>query len=239
MLWDMHLPAWQTSACTIGSRNLTQSEWERFAADESYSRICPQFPVHPSVIAKNLPGTSFAAGVNPEGTGDVKREQDTISIKDPVAASATFKQATQQSLQSNDPLLSDVVCWSGATEGFAREVLPACDHAVKLAPDNGNYRDSRGLARAVSGDIDGAIQDFEYFVSWGRTTGLYTTRGIVCTEGITDCRTYIQEREVWIVALKASKAGGKAPFKDAKELFALQEEKDYTTSIWMTYPEDL
>jgi hypothetical protein len=62
-------------------------------------------------------------------------------------------------------LLSDAVCWSGATGGFAREVLPACDHAVKLAPNNGNYHDSCGLARAVSGDTAGAIQDFEYFAT--------------------------------------------------------------------------
>ena len=40
----------------------------------------------------------------------------------------------------------------------------ACEKAVALEPKNGGIIDSRGLARAVTGDTQGAIEDFEVFV---------------------------------------------------------------------------
>ena len=44
-------------------------------------------------------------------------------------------------------------------------VLFACEQAVQLAPDNAGYRDSRGLARALTGNTQGAIEDFQAFVN--------------------------------------------------------------------------
>jgi regulator of sirC expression with transglutaminase-like and TPR domain len=41
----------------------------------------------------------------------------------------------------------------------------ACEKAVKLAPNNGDIRDSRGLARALTGDYEGAISDFEAYIA--------------------------------------------------------------------------
>jgi regulator of sirC expression with transglutaminase-like and TPR domain len=38
--------------------------------------------------------------------------------------------------------------------------MDACERAVALAPDDGQIRDSRGLARAMTGNIEGAIEDF-------------------------------------------------------------------------------
>ncbi|MEE9234886.1 MAG: alpha/beta hydrolase [Candidatus Acidoferrales bacterium] len=58
------------------------------------------------------------------------------------------------------------LCWQGSLWGYAAEVMPACEQAVALAPDNGNIRDSRGLARALTGDLAGAIQDFQAFVAF-------------------------------------------------------------------------
>ena len=42
----------------------------------------------------------------------------------------------------------------------------ACDKAIDLAPGNGWIIDSRGLARAMTGDIEGAIEDFKAFIAW-------------------------------------------------------------------------
>ncbi len=44
--------------------------------------------------------------------------------------------------------------------------MNACDQAV--APDrmHGDRRDSRGLARARTGDFEGAIEDFQAFMEW-------------------------------------------------------------------------
>jgi len=56
------------------------------------------------------------------------------------------------------------ICWRGATRARAAEVITACDRAVEAEPDEAEYRDSRGLARALLGDTDGAIEDFEFFL---------------------------------------------------------------------------
>lgn len=56
--------------------------------------------------------------------------------------------------------------------GFAGQVADgACEQAVALADpaDAPGFRDSRGLARALTGDVPGAITDFQEFVDqrWG------------------------------------------------------------------------
>ncbi len=51
------------------------------------------------------------------------------------------------------------ICWNGSLWGLAREVLPACDRAVALAPESFAVLDSRGVARAILGDLEGATAD--------------------------------------------------------------------------------
>lgn len=58
----------------------------------------------------------------------------------------------------------NTLCWFGSLWGQAADVIDACNKAVELAPKQEEFRDSRGLARALSGDIDGAIEDFQVFV---------------------------------------------------------------------------
>jgi hypothetical protein len=57
------------------------------------------------------------------------------------------------------------LCWSASLYGHAERAMPACEAAV--APDTTNLavRDSRGLARAMAGNLDGAREDFEYVVA--------------------------------------------------------------------------
>ncbi len=61
----------------------------------------------------------------------------------------------------------NALCWTGSRTEHAAEVLPACERAVVLA--DGMWirwaRDSRGLARALTGDLPGAIEDFEAYVA--------------------------------------------------------------------------
>ncbi len=49
--------------------------------------------------------------------------------------------------------------------------MVACDRAVALAPDNAMIKDSRGLARALTGDYTGAIEDFTEYVEWLERNG--------------------------------------------------------------------
>lgn len=63
------------------------------------------------------------------------------------------------------------VCWYGSLTGLAAEVMPACERAVALAPEDGGIRDSRGLACALTGDLEGARKDFEFAVPWAEEAG--------------------------------------------------------------------
>jgi WD40 repeat protein len=60
------------------------------------------------------------------------------------------------------------LCWNGSLEGHAAEVIDKCERAVELERDDPDIRDSRGLARALSGDVkdvSGAIEDFQFFAA--------------------------------------------------------------------------
>lgn len=80
-------------------------------------------------------------------------------------AVALYEEANALSLHTEMGAQSwNLLCWYGSLWGEAEAVLEACDRAVELAPDNVEIRDSRGLARALVGDFEGAIADFQTFV---------------------------------------------------------------------------
>ena len=56
------------------------------------------------------------------------------------------------------------LCWHGSLRGLAANVIDACETAAALQPKDGSILDSRGLARALTGDAAGAIEDFEAFI---------------------------------------------------------------------------
>lgn len=56
------------------------------------------------------------------------------------------------------------LCWEGSINQQAEKVIFACDQAVELEPNNRLIRNSRGLARALMGNYNDAIEDFEAFV---------------------------------------------------------------------------
>jgi hypothetical protein len=85
------------------------------------------------------------------------------------------------------------LCRHGSLNGSAQEVMFACKKAVNLAPNNVYIRDSRGIARALTGDEPGAIEDFQAFVN---------------SPGIS--KKYTEQRQGWIKELKA----GENPFTD-------------------------
>ncbi|WP_374108372.1 tetratricopeptide repeat protein [Nostoc sp. XA010] len=88
----------------------------------------------------------------------------------------------------------NAICWDGSLQKQAADVLPACEKAVALAPKDSNNRDSRGLARALTGNYQGAIEDFEAFIAQ------------------TEDKDYKAQRQRWVKDLRA----GKNPFTDAE-----------------------
>ena len=124
---------------------------------------------------------------------------------DNASASVAYAQAVQLASLTSDGLLNNHICGIGSTQGFAQIVLPACDRAVAIELDGANARDFRGLARALTGDTEGAIADFTAYVQWTREHYAYDRWGA--------------RRDQWIQELKQ----GRNPF-DAETLAQLRDE---------------
>jgi hypothetical protein len=83
---------------------------------------------------------------------------------DTQAATAFFQFLVSR---ASGPEENNSVCWLGALAGLGTVVLPACDQAVtqaQSADDISRSRNRRGLARAGSGNLNGAAEDFTAFV---------------------------------------------------------------------------
>ncbi len=104
--------------------------------------------------------------------------------------------------QANNPGLKisartwNTLCWNGSLWGFATAVMDACDKAVALLPDNGQFNDGRGMARALTGDFPGAIEDFQHHIQWGKQE-----MGWRGGKFLSDKK--IRQRQNWIEKLRA------------------------------------
>ncbi len=148
--WNLDSASWPALACRVAARNLTWEEWQQYLGSEPYRPTCPDIPLH-------------FTGLYEQATVYAQAEQNH-------QAQQTFEQAVQVARQATSPILSNGVCWWGSLSGQAEVVLPACERSVELASedDTGFYLDSRGVARALTGDYLGAIEDFEAFMQWSR-----------------------------------------------------------------------
>lgn len=191
VIYDMNPLSWSHRACAMANRNLTDEEWLRFAGGSERVLHCPDL-----ADRQNLPE-------DPELLV-LQAENDALQ-GDMARASSEFVQAVALVLETEDATLSNEICWLGTIFELAQEVMPACEHAVDLDPDNGGFRDSRGLARALTGDVEGAIEDFRAYVTWARAGNR--------SDLLAD------KRESWIADLQA----GKNPF-DAITLRQLRSE---------------
>jgi hypothetical protein len=68
----------------------------------------------------------------------------------------------------------------GSLWGHPAGILEVCEQGVESAFDNGHGRllFGRGLARALTGDYGGAVEDFEVHVTWTRDNGFYDPYGV-------------------------------------------------------------
>jgi WD40 repeat protein len=178
-VWNMVMKDWESLVCGMARRNLSGLEWQQFMPDEPYQLSCPDQPIDSSGIYQL---TKVARSQQAAGNADT--------------AKTTIGDGLKWVVASKDDGANNNICWLGSLSGFAAQVMPACDRAVALAPPEAlaNWRDSRGLARAVTGDYAGAIADFQAMVDWAKQNGKGDTLGT--------------QREGWIATLKT----GKSPF---------------------------
>ncbi len=171
LLWDMEHTAWQQRACLMANRNLTLREWKQYAwlLQEGYRATCPQVPLASDDLLQLA--ESYAQAGNS------------------TVAEQTFGEAARQAQARPNAATHDSICRAGATYGFARAVLASCDIAVQIDPENGRYRDSRGIARASLEDLNGAVEDFEFFVKWAEAMKIYAQD--------------VAQRKDWIEKLKS------------------------------------
>jgi tetratricopeptide (TPR) repeat protein len=187
-LWVWQPEDMITATCAGLNRNLTRAEWRQYLGDEPYRKTCTDLPI----------GTDFL---------DEGRK---------LARAGKFDEALEVYAQAQqlDPALKisakdwNSLCWNGSLAEQAATVMNACQQAVKLDPENREIRDSRGLARALTGDTKGAIEDFSFYV-----------QELKKGEKLESTELQIKQRTQWITALKA----GKNPF-DAETLNAIRDQ---------------
>jgi WD40 repeat protein len=185
-LWRLNTSTLVFRACQVASRNLTKEEWDRSFGAEKFHITCP--------AAKAM-------------------EADALALAgDQVGAEQFYRAAVEAAIDAQEAKTDNQVCWSGSIDGFAALVKAACDQAVQLAAaevDRYEARDSRGVARALTGDIAGAAEDFGAFVE-------FIEKIPILKDGY---QKILPRRKGWIAALKA----GRNPF-DAEALKTLRSE---------------
>jgi hypothetical protein len=190
-LWDINTTSWATSACSIANQNFTLSEWQQFVGENTpYQRVCTSLPSDASVTQDEL-----------------KQAHINVLAGHMEDARLLYKRAAQEAAQLDDADLANNVCWSASTDQFAGEALPACELAILLNPYYGHYYDSRGVARALAGNRQGAIKDFNFYVEWA--TEEYLNSPGVDPSIQAQYKQLIAERTAWIRQLEA----GHNPFE--------------------------
>ena len=77
------------------------------------------------------------------------------------------------------------LCWRALQRGYAKRALRVCNAVVADDADNWMARDSRGVARLLTGNTAGAIEDFEFYVKKS------------------DREDSVKQRKRWIARLKS------------------------------------
>ncbi|MEI6331881.1 MAG: tetratricopeptide repeat protein [Pseudanabaena sp. ELA645] len=99
------------------------------------------------------------------GLGNVLDKQDKLN-----EAITAYRKAIE--INPKYALAYSNICWISILAWQAKDVLSICEKAIELALTSekdlykGLYRGNRGLARAITGNIEGAIEDFEAYLEW-------------------------------------------------------------------------
>jgi tetratricopeptide (TPR) repeat protein len=236
-LWMARTADLATLVCATVWRNLMLPEWRQFVGRGiPYERTCPQLPLHPSVLqeAQELARTGdwepavslfrHALTLDPHLAFQPEVEANKWAAQGLLArGEALVRQghvpealAAYADAQQRDPTLNisaeqwDRLCWFGSVWDRAATVLHACEQAVTLTPNDGEVHYSRGVARALTGDDNGAIADLEFSITrYIADEQLFLAFGLEQIK--TSLMALLAKRQGWIEAIQA----GRNPFEAA------------------------
>jgi hypothetical protein len=182
------------------------AEWQSYFPGQAYRKTCPDQPIHPSVVeqflvtqaktlavgqidialaafAKELPLDAallpelkaMVAAFSPRALG--LRAAYLSSREVPMALDVANEIKTLYGASGMDAELWNAICWNSSLYGQPDAALPFCEMAIQLDPCNPSFLDSRGLERALTGDLAGAAADFKVFVEFTKKAGRYEKAG--------------------------------------------------------------
>ncbi len=96
----------------------------------------------------------------------IKAAIDAASSGDHRAAQAAFEQATVLATELNSANVWHQICVTGGRWEKPELVIEACHRAVKMEPENGAIRNSRGLVLLQLGQNEAAREDFQLYDRW-------------------------------------------------------------------------
>jgi CubicO group peptidase (beta-lactamase class C family) len=184
---------------TIADPGTTRIRRARYLLVIPVTLLLTAFPYYIGleVAIHSLPGFPVDSHIGPEVMGMM--EQGELLARHGMIDEAL---RVYSELQETDPTLQipasawNVICWRGSLWGHADEVMEACELAVSIDPGNAAHADSRGLARALTGDYAGAAADFARYAEW--------------LEGRRGYERECELRLAWIAGLEA----GRNPFDE-------------------------
>lgn len=228
------LEPWSAIACQTAGRNLSVEEWQAVFAGQAYRKTCSEQALHASVVerfvvtqAKNLATNQMDAALAAYAQAlpldkallpELRLAAEELwpfalgmraaHLAQHAPAAGVEAAGAIKALYGAKGLPADLwnaVCWYASLYGQASGALPFCETALERDPGNPSILDSRGLARALTGNLAGAAEDFRVFVEATKKTGRYDTLGKL--------------REGWVARLEK----GENPF-DAAVIEALRKE---------------
>jgi WD40 repeat protein len=134
-------------AARIAGRNLSWDEWVKAGISIRYRPTFSSIWVSADVIAAENDNYSDLAA--DQRATDAEQVRQNLIL---------WTQQLHDAQSCND------VAWELAKQKDIPDALELASCALRLAPSNPNYRDTRGLALALSGKREEAIADFEYFI---------------------------------------------------------------------------
>ncbi len=149
-------------------------------------KLNPHLTLNPETEAQRIRTHAIAETPKMEALALVQKGDALVRHGKITEALFAYSAAQQRAPTLKIPANSwNALCWNGTLLGYATKVMDACNFAVALASGNGGIRDSGGLARALTGDTQGAIEDFQ--TSRGDKLAVVSPTPVFCTHRTNRC----------------------------------------------------